>query len=931
MDIEETQNINKEIEEIENGSKLPAYSGHPYPIEKLEPEQFEILLYLLFKGGLNSDKYNRINEHDNTYLLKPVKDRGRDVTLFLDGKCIANIQCKRYNSSITKPNLIKEVLKFILYTILDKTLIGKKTGFQYIFATTDDLTDPAQSLIEDFGNNIKSDPKIESFIQEVMKAKAFKDLKFEGKKDEVIDKASKLDFVHLNKVDINELIEKDDEVKSTFFKLKTIIINERIEPIPQALTAPPFHPPTFIGRDNDMQRLKDELPQGQPIVLLVNGEGGMGKTTLISQYYHQNKDEYKHTAWLTNESNLTNTLLSLADSLQLDFKKSTLKPKEQLEQLLQKMANLNKTCLLVIDNANDLQDIKNNFGLIHRCSNFHVLLTTRINQLAEAKFFSVKGLKPKDAQKLFKQHYPNHITKEDDLLSKILKEIDYNTLLIELLAKNLNNRNCFETSYSLNKLYEDIQQNLLKLSQSSSVETTYQAKGTGLRNESPEAILLAIYNINELNEAEKQLMSIMAVLPKSAVPFKTLNVLLPDFDLQTHAKSLHEKGWIGFDKENNTFKTNQLIQDVVKEKHKDRILQDCEALISTLRDFLSKDNLTHKNQIENSKILSSFAESVLKNLNVPQPLLFNLANYYCSFCNRTGEILRALTASKIMKNIAKGLVQKYPKKEDYKALLAISFSSLAESYYKQSEFVNAILFHEKNLSQLKTLDRRNLVKFSKEHIENNLSVAKNRLGILYRDSGNLKKASELQLGSLVHIELLSANSKEYKKGKLEANKELGHINLELGKNGGNSNQRNLYLNEAKGYAEEHHRLAKELNKSNPNKVDYRNDVASSYQLLGRIHKGLGNYDLAEKFFIKQNKESVSICEDYPDDIQMNINLACSYVNLSCFYKDCSNNNIEAKRYFEKAKTKYEEIQLKHGNQVNLQDRIDEINEILSNF
>jgi len=252
LDIEEAQNINKEIDAIKTGFKPDANANLPYPIEKLDSEKFEILLYLLFKDELRSDLYNF--NYDNTYLLKYVKDRGRDVTLFLEGKCVANIQCKRYNSPITKNNLIKEVLKFILYSILDETLIGKENGFEYIFATTDNLTDPAQSLIEDFGNNIKNEPDIESLIQTVMKAKAFSKLKFEEIKEEILDKASKLDFIHLGKKDINQLIRKDDEVKSTFFQLEKVANKEMVEEvfkkfmpyksILKNLTPPPFLPLT---------------------------------------------------------------------------------------------------------------------------------------------------------------------------------------------------------------------------------------------------------------------------------------------------------------------------------------------------------------------------------------------------------------------------------------------------------------------------------------------------------------------------------------------------------------------------------------------------------------------------------------------------------------------------------------------------------------
>jgi len=34
------------------------------------------------------------------------------------------------------------------------------------------------------------------------------------------------------------------------------------------------------------------------LLLLVNGEGGIGKTTFASRYYHQYADEYAHVGWV---------------------------------------------------------------------------------------------------------------------------------------------------------------------------------------------------------------------------------------------------------------------------------------------------------------------------------------------------------------------------------------------------------------------------------------------------------------------------------------------------------------------------------------------------------------------------------------------------------------------------------------------------------
>ena len=52
--------------------------------------------------------------------------------------------------------------------------------------------------------------------------------------------------------------------------------------IPKLLTSPPFIPDIFQGRDGELQAVHQKLLAGDSLLLLVNGEGGIGKTTLAA-------------------------------------------------------------------------------------------------------------------------------------------------------------------------------------------------------------------------------------------------------------------------------------------------------------------------------------------------------------------------------------------------------------------------------------------------------------------------------------------------------------------------------------------------------------------------------------------------------------------------------------------------------------------------
>jgi hypothetical protein len=139
-------------------------------------------------------------------------------------------------------------------------------------------------------------------------------------------------------------------------------------------------------------------------------------------------------------------------------------------KLLEAMANLEKPCLLIIDNANDARELEKLYQALRSCLNLHVLITTRIIQFEHAETCHINPLAEEDALALFKKHYPRRRKKEDDLLKSIRTAVGGNTLVMELLAKNLAAINTDEIFYSLADLLQDLQKwGLLHLSQAEEV------------------------------------------------------------------------------------------------------------------------------------------------------------------------------------------------------------------------------------------------------------------------------------------------------------------------------------------------------------------------------------------------------------------------------------------------------------------------------
>ena len=170
--------------------------------------------------------------------------------------------------------------------------------------------------------------------------------------------------------------------------------------------------------------------------MLVNGEGGVGKTSIASQYFHTHQEKYAHVAWVFSEKNIASALLQLSIPLGLQFDERA-DALERLRILIQAMFELKKPCLLIIDNANELNELQAYLPHLQRCSNFHILFTTRISDYPQVNFYKIEPLPQDLALQAFKAHYPAFDPREEALFYEIYHAVQGNTLVLELLAKNL--------------------------------------------------------------------------------------------------------------------------------------------------------------------------------------------------------------------------------------------------------------------------------------------------------------------------------------------------------------------------------------------------------------------------------------------------------------------------------------------------------------
>ncbi len=516
--------------------------------------------------------------------------------------------------------------------------------------------------------------------------------------------------------------------------------------IPKILGSAPFIPELFIGRGGELEAVRQKLFEGDNLLLLVNGQGGIGKTTLAAKYWQRYEADYRHLAWVFAQSSILDALLLLSLPLGLSYPEA-MPNEERLGALLLEMRRLEKPCLLVIDNANDLKDLKNYYVALRSCPNFHLLLTTRITKFEKAAFHEIKPLRDDDALALFVSHYEQHDTAENDLLKNIFAAIGHNTLVIELLAKNLARlNNELETRYRLAELLADLQKKgVLALSRSEAVRTAYQAGGAALREETPEAIIGAMYDLGQLPPEESALLAVFAVLPAENIRFDTLKTLLQPNEavtsshrfstLDTQLLALAQKGWLDFDKPTRSFKISPVVQGVVKAKS-ENLLEACRPLLDALIRELNREVL-HLENYKHSTLFARYAEALVDSNNLNDDVLATLCQNIGDFHTDTGDLNKAMQAYQKMVDIQEGLLSLDPDNADFKNGLAISYSKLGDTHTALGNLPQALTYFEQFNQLFEELHEAYPTNVA---FKNGLAISYSKLGETHTALGNLPQA-----------------------------------------------------------------------------------------------------------------------------------------------------------------------------------------------
>ncbi len=191
---------------------------------------------------------------------------------------------------------------------------------------------------------------------------------------------------------------------------------------------------SFVGRKEELKEIDNILKESNKI-LLINGIGGIGKSTIALYYLTKISNEYDYYGYIGVDRDIKESFVSeLKSSLNIHSEQI----EDMFKEAITKLQNLQGKKLLIIDDIKDIANQKDAIDTISNLSNsdFKIIFTSREN-LEDIPHYFLDVMHQDDAIALFNKYYP---TNDIQKVKELLEYIDYHTYFIEIVAKLLKQR-----------------------------------------------------------------------------------------------------------------------------------------------------------------------------------------------------------------------------------------------------------------------------------------------------------------------------------------------------------------------------------------------------------------------------------------------------------------------------------------------------------
>ena len=495
----------------------------------------------------------------------------------------------------------------------------------------------------------------------------------------------------------------------------------------------------LIGRKDMLEQLHKMLIENKSAILM-NGIGGIGKTTVALAYCNTEKykQEYQNIVWVSLTQSLKESIINTFIDKDIDFKYNEKEDTDKnFNHLLNTLRNITGNNLLVLDNANNDKEIIENKQSLED-TNWKILLTTRC--LLDYEYtIKVDKLSEEDAVNVFLQ---NCKVEDIETLKKLLKHIDYHTLLTELLAKTLKRSPLLD----INKLYEIIKSQDIsapRIKKEIPIGAHAEYRKAAKKEEELYTYILGIFELENMSEKENEYLRYFSILPSVEIPIIDLYKFFgiseeKEIEFENTLNSLVQKGWI--QENNKTYKMHQLIQTVIREKLKPNA-ENCKNIIISFANLLYCEP---QESLLSRQYLIPYVDNIWNSVYDEKNNQQILTNELAALANNLAEIIRSLgNYEKAYEYHEKSIAIIEKVLEPNHSDLATSYNNIAGTYQYLGNYPKAYEYQHKSISI-----RENVL--DPDHLS--LATSYNNLAIIYNYLGIYNKALEFHQKNISIIE-----------------------------------------------------------------------------------------------------------------------------------------------------------------------------------
>ncbi|MDE6003979.1 MAG: hypothetical protein K2G88_01150, partial [Oscillospiraceae bacterium] len=421
----------------------------------------------------------------------------------------------------------------------------------------------------------------------------------------------------------------------------------------------------FTGRKEEMHHIEKLIIKENHVI--IQGVGGIGKSSLALQYADKYRNNYHTIVYLEYTGSFDNLI-------KYDIKISGIPDNLSVQEKYDIFRNLcDSGTLVILDNLSfiDYEIIQKNWISLP-C---HVIITSRVS---DSKFeyctISLNGLQ--EAVSLFHYYYqkPSCTDEENQMICNLIYTIDSHTMMTELLGKLCGINNTSRYIPDLKEVYEAFRKSSMK---QVSTEKVSQLKDWTPSNKSIQEHMDILFSIFEFSPEEQHILQFFALLPLKTIARDVFSKWCPYYQ-KNYINALTQSGMIQSDI-NGNYKMHPLILDRVL-YHYPPQASEFALMSETMVDSLLASTSTNRNLL---RYMSEHYTSNLHGIHESLAFLYQIMSCY------------------FKKDKSKFYLCK--SKEMYSELLYKSLPVFFELYNIKKEYSNLSWFYDDETEEKKSL------------------------------------------------------------------------------------------------------------------------------------------------------------------------------------------------------------------------------------